>query len=280
MLHKLKEFVPFVGNTHDLQNRKSDTGAWFLRAAVQVSPRIAQGKTSQGRYVFGADGTAYAFNNNRSVERFLAFADHGLAGFRANPPRAVALPPPVNIQPAPPQGTSILRVYSRIRPAPAGCDPGNENLQRDHYWILPSEIESLSNGSVPESLALRLCRFALVDAVRGEPDFWKPGELVRRSFRIERPASGRMRLLGSFSMATADRRRGLEGGLEAELRIIGDRLAAFRGYAEGTAWGEGTYTPGAPPGKFPIKFAFVLAPRDGATVAPQAAMYGREYLYP
>lgn len=243
-----------------------------MKMAGKANPRIDQGVTAQGFYVMAADGTTYGFNNNRSVERVLGFAANGLAAYRKAPPARVEIPQPKDVQPKPPEGTTVLRVYSRISPVPKGCDGSNENVQRDHLWILPGELGS----SASENLAKRLCRFVFVDAIRGEPDFWRPAEIKTCTLRVVAPG----RLTGEFAMATADGRRGLEGKFEASFSLLGGKLSTFKGYAEGTAWGSGTYTPGAPEGKFPIKFAFLVAPKTPDTVAPQAAMIGREYLKP
>ncbi len=272
MIERLKAFIPVVGNTHDWQNGRNDVRDWFLAAAGKANPRIAQGVTAQGFYVMGAEGSAFGFNNNRSVERVVGFATKGLASFRNASLVKVAIPEPKDVQPKPPAGTTVLRVYSRILPVPKGSDPANENVQRDHFWVLDGEL----GATVSDALIRRVCRFAFVDAIRGEPDFWQTGELKTSSFRIVLPGL----LKGEFTMATADGKRGIEGKFEAEFSASGGRVSAFRGYAEGTAWGSGTYTPGAPEGKFPIKFAFVMAPRSKDTVAPQAAMFGREYLNP
>ncbi len=257
-----------VGNTHDLQNHKSAIGTWFKQTASKVNPRNLDNETSQGFYVVAADGSAYVFNNNRSVERVLGTLDKGLAAFKGSPPRAVEVPTEKQWTPEPPPGTTVLRVYSRIKPLPLGCDTSNENVQRDHFWLLRAEVEALMSGKVPEELSLRLCRFALVDAIRGEPDFWRPEEITK-SFSA---ADGK--LTGTYEMATKDGKRGLRGSIVLELR----RNNQVRGYAEATAWGASQYTPNPPSGKFPLKFAFIVAPKAPDTVAPQAAMFGNEYL--
>lgn len=131
---------------------------------------------------------------------------------------------------------------------------------------------------MPDSLAMRLCRFALVDAIRGEPDFWRTEEIRSKKIEVTKNSKGDYLLKGNYAIRTADDKRGLEGAFEAELKIIDNKISAFKGFADSTAWGQGTYTPGAPSGKFPIKFAFLLAPATKDVVAPQAAMYGREYL--
>lgn len=258
-----------VGNTHDLQNHQSAIGTWFKQTASKVNPRNLDQQTSQGFYVVAADGSAYVFNNNRSVDRVLQTLDKGLTGFRSSPPAKVDVSDEKQWTPEPPEGATILRVYSRIKPVPPGCDASNENLQRDHFWILAPEIEAWRKGAVPDSLVLRLCRFALVDAIRGEPDFWRIDQIRARSFSVE----GSL-LKGTFAMQTPDGKRGLTGSIELQFAKDG----GIKGFAETTAWGAGTYTPNPPAGKFPLKFAFVMAPKAADTVAPQAAMFGREYL--
>jgi hypothetical protein len=122
---------------------------------------------------------------------------------------------------------------------------------------------------------LRLLRFALVDAVRGEPDFWSVADIKNADFRAT-VGSGATTVHASFSMRSA--KQSLVGTLDIELRTSGGAVTALKGYADCTASGSGTWTPGAPSGEFPLKFAFVLAPQAKDTVPPQAAMYGREYL--
>ncbi len=242
-----------------------------MKTVATINPRVEQGNTSQGFYVVGADGSAYGFNNNRSVERVLGFMADGLKKFKASPPGDVLIKALEHKPLAPPVGASVLRVYSRITPAPEGCNESNKNLQRDHFWILADEARALASGAVPEALQLRLCRFALVDAVRGEPDFWQVAQIKSKSFSITGGA-----LTGTFSMSSG--KQALTGAFEAELKISGDQVTAFKGFASTTARGSGTWTPGAPDGEFPLKFAFVLAPATKDTVPPQAAMFGREYL--
>jgi len=249
-----------------------------MQTVGKVNPRGDQGQTTQGFYVIGADGSAYVFNNNRSVERVLDFMRRGIEGFQAKPPAVTQIPAAQSVPIEPPLGTTVLRLYSRIKPAPAGCDPSNENLQRDHLWLLPGEVTALANLEVPATLVHRLCRFTLLDAIRGEPDFWRPEEIRSGKFEAAKNLKGGYVLKGTFAMQTADGKRGIEGKLEGEFSISGERITAFKGFADSTAWGSGTYTPGAPDGKFPLKFAFLLAPAAKDTVAPQAAMFGREYL--
>lgn len=269
IIAKLRDFIPMVGNTHDLQNHRSPIGTWFKQTASKVNTRNLDEQTSQGFYVVAADGSAYVFNNNRSVERVLQTLDTGMAGFRSSPPAKVEIAQEKQWAPEPPADATVLRVYSRIRPVPQGCDTSNENLQRDHFWLLAPEVAALRKGEVPEALTLRLCRFVFVDAIRGEPDFWRGDQIRSRSFKVSGTS-----LTGSFEMQTADGKRGMAGSLELQISKSGK----VKGFAETISWGPGTYTPNPPAGKFPLKFAFIMAPKTRDTVAPQAAMFGREYL--
>jgi hypothetical protein len=128
-----------------------------------------------------------------------------------------------------------------------------------------------------ESLSLRLCRFVLNDAIRGEPDMWLPSEIGLRSFSAAR-RSDVVELSGSFAMEAANKSRGLRGTMTAEVRFSGERVVGFKGLADTTAWGRSTYTPNPPKGEFPLKFALILAPKTPDTVAPQATNHGASYL--
>lgn len=271
------EFVPVVANTHEVQTGNSPEKAWFMEAAVQVKPDIANHATAQGKYVFGADGTAYGFNNNRSTERLGQMLDSATTKFRANPPSHVDLPA-LSAHPSGinwPAGVAVVRSFARVRPVPEGCDPMNENVSRDHLWILAEEAKALGRNEFPESLVTRLCRFSLVDNVRGEPDHWKADEIELSQFW----ASGDGAFSGIVSMVTKDGKRGLQGMVEVEVAFREGKLTKFLAYCSALAWGRSTYTPGEPPGKFPMALAFTLVDdKVSRTVPPQAVFYGREYL--
>ena len=270
--------MPFAGNTHDLQNRRTDDGTWFLDTVRKVNLRGEQGGTTQGFYVVDADGNAYGFNNNRSVERVIDFAASCLAKYKsAVHSNSIKITPNIDSIPDPPAGAMVLRVYQRIIPVQPNSHPSNANIQLDYFWILKEEVAALKDALVPESLQFRLLRFAFNDAIRGEPDMWRVEEIKKREFRAIKTDHG-VRLTGKFAMQTADGARGLEGSFEAEITIENNSLTQFKAVADTTAWGRSTYTPDPPEGKFPLKFAIVIPLKDAVQVAPQAAFYGNEYL--
>lgn len=275
-------FVPAVGNTHELQNQKSRASEWFLATASRVNPRIAQRVTAQGFYVAAADGSAYGFNNNRDPERVLDFLQRGLRQFAETPPKKVEITA-AEIEAAfckkPDPTLSVLRIFSRIKPLPAGADALNLGVGRDHVWVYPEDVRAIgaerrAEFSMPAAMAARLARYHLVDNVRGEPAFWTPGEVKLASFLVRRQKDG-FTFTGRYSMQTEDGARGLEGKMDGTFRVKTEKLEGFRAYGEALAWGSGPYTPRPPAGKFPLKFALVQASDATAqTVPPQAAAYG------
>lgn len=250
-----------------------------MKTVAKVNPRATEGQTTQGFYVIGFDGSAYVFNNNRNIERVIDAMARGKASYERDSHPDVELTPLSRHSIDPPEGTSVVRVYSRVMPVPKGCDPSNENLQVDHLWILKDEVDELTQGRVPTALSRRLSRFTFVDAIRGEPDYWTSGELKESVYSVASIGGG-MRLTGKFKAQTASLGRGIQGSLTLELVTSGGAVTTVTGYAETTAWGQSTHTPNPPPGKFSLKFAFTNAPKDKSAVAPQAAMFGREYLAP
>jgi hypothetical protein len=251
-----------------------------MGAAVQVKPDVVRGQTAQGFYVLGPDGSAYGFNNNRSVEGVHKMLDFALAAYKERPP-AKADVSDADVQapfsPPRPPGALAARVLARVKPVPEGCAAANENVARDHLWILAGEQQELTEGRFPVSLARRIARFSLVDNVRGEPDHWHGAHV--RSLKTEPLGEGRFRLVAK--MQTDDGARGLEADLTLRVKSEGGRVTAFDGYATATAWGRSTYTPDPPPGRFPMAFAVFLSNDDAArAVPPQAVFWGREYLEP
>lgn len=260
-----------------------------MRAAAKLKPDVVAGITAQGFYILSADGEALAYNNNRSVERVLGLMDNGLARFKPGGEVALAeaeLETQTSRRPT--ADTSILRVFSRIRPLPTGCDASNENVGRDHLWLMANEVRHLVQaGSLPDSAVTRLYRFALVDNVRGEPDHWKSGEvrtaILDTKKLIEFDGKSTYEVSGRFEMVTPNGSRGLSGSLAGRIAvdIKTFMVRECRIYVTARAWGRSTYTPNPPAGKFPMVFAIVEAfDQTAKVVPPQAIFFGREYLEP
>src|SRR5947209_13654879 len=118
--------------------------------AARVNPQIAARMTCQGLYIAGADGRAYGwYNDHRSPAVIQAFLDAGLANFRRHPPAAADIPAEAIraaarklVDPS----ISVLAVFARIRPVPAGCEARNSTLGRDHMWVTRAEVQALLNA--------------------------------------------------------------------------------------------------------------------------------------
>ncbi|MEQ1933540.1 MAG: hypothetical protein ABL962_06640, partial [Fimbriimonadaceae bacterium] len=168
---------------------------------------------------------------------------------------------------------------SRIRPIPLGSDIANANVARDHLWITPEESLAMQTSSVvPTSLITRLCRFHLIDNIRGEPDAWNVGDFKTTVFTLETERDGAKLLRGAYKMEKPNGKLGIEGAVL--FKLTWDRAGKLKleGYSESSAWGAGQWTGTPPPGKFKVVQAYVTV--DDAmskVVPPQFITYGKEY---
>jgi hypothetical protein len=201
IIERLKnEFIPYTGDTAELQPEFGfahyDCADWFMRMVANTGWR-KEGNTTQGLYVAGADGTCYGRKKTMSVATTHRFMNACLEEFKKKPPKAVAIDEdqvgaPFS-RPAL-KTTSVLRVFSRIRPVPEGADNRNTNLGRDMLWIYPEDLKEILTAAgtqagefrLPNAMVSRMTRFALVDLIRGEPDFWRPGEVTLAEFKATR----------------------------------------------------------------------------------------------
>jgi hypothetical protein len=292
--------VPVVADTHSLQNGRSETSRWFMGIARANVTRVRRGETAQGFYVLGADGAFFGYQNTRSVDHVLKLMDRGLAGWAKDDPEPVVIEPEVataSFCRTPPETTSVVRVFTRIRPLPDGAPRANGYLGRDFLWVTAGDVRAIMDTAadefeLPASLTARICRFHLVDNVRGEPPFWRSSEVKRAAFRVRRlrdaedtagaaSQTWRYTLEGRFAMATKDAARGIEGSLQGALELdpTERRVTRFRGFVRAQAWGRGRWTPGPPEGRFPLVIAFVEADDPVARqVPPQAVGCGERYV--
>lgn len=301
MIEALGEFVPVAANTAFTQWRDEDDPLrkFFYQVVDQTDWKTAQeGNTTQGMYACSSDGTLFGRTFEYDLETVLAVlrdARKEAAKHKAKKLDLRGAKP----EPVPPEGTLVVSVYTRIDPLPKGASKDNAFVGRDHLWILPEELTAMRKSGIPKSLATRIARFHLWDNTRGEPDAWTeeqvkkalfeiPGLIHRESNAVRENA---LVVRGAFSLGapagkhSEDGRSlpesGYEGTIEGEIAFDGDRVKSFFMLATGEAWGESTYTPGAPAGRFTLKVAFILPAADDPTraVPPQGVSDGLdEYL--
>lgn len=299
-MDELKQFVPVAQNTSFTQWREADDelSDFFWKIVKQTAAwRSQAGQTTQGYYVFDAAGRLYGYLNNRNADELLALLRKAERQFTAAPPAHLELPDEMpTVQPLPPTGATIAQVFSRIEPLPLGVNELNAGVGRDYLWILPEEVQALERGDFPATLAARLARFHLWDNVRGEPDLWEREQVRQAKFTATPHPEGdevRVKIAGTFDLEAPAGLRGyrsrelppsgFEGTLRGEIVIDAktQKVTRLELFAEGEAWGESTFTPHAPPGRFPLKIAFVLAEdRLANEVPPRGVIYGvDEYLH-
>jgi hypothetical protein len=256
----------------------------------QLKQHGDEGNTAQGLYIVGADGKLYGWINNHHVDVVHKFLEKGLVSFRTDPSASVQITESqINekFSNAPAPTTSVVRIFSRIRPVPSGSDELNNGVGRDHLWILENEVQQIGESShddgrpfaLPSRLVARLVRYHLIDNVRGEPDMWKGNEVKQSNFSaryLGSNSSGKTyELHGEFSQTKNDNKRGSKGTLYGRFEIAKEqtKMTNFRAYAQMTAWGESRFTPGAPIGQFPMEIAMIEANDDVSKVVPPQAMY-------
>lgn len=134
-------------------------------------------------------------------------------------------------------------------------------LSRDNLWVTKAEHKRLCDGEFPVSLQRRIARFHLVDNTRGEPPMWRESEI--RELDIQLGESGQ--LTGSVLLENRSQDRGYEAALRGEIETSDGRVTKLQIVCLGQFWGEGTFTRGAPQGRFPLAISLTLA--DGSDTA-------------
>jgi hypothetical protein len=279
------DFIPVAINCDyfvplDMWTRNWSESSKFMTDICRKNGKgIKPGETVQGYYPISAAGDTYGVGGACATpgqeKWMIGLLWNALEAFRKNPPAKVelketSLPPETKI----PEGTVILRVFTRMGPLSkeqdAKKDLHNQGVQRDHLWILAAEqaeilrrLADKEEADVPERLARRIILYHLIDSVRGEAPPWGLGDVKAMSFRMSRTRDSQtqigVKLTGSFTLEHGTS-YGLKGILEGVLEIdkAQKQVKSAKIYASGDAFGGGPFTPDAPEGTFPLKFAMVL----------------------
>lgn len=309
------DYIAVAGDDWYQRRRKDAEGEFFRRVADQGPRKGEDGSTRQGIYLFTASGKLLGYKNaGQDTGVMRDVLKEGLNAWKKLPvgertPGAIKVENIIKLDPhynrRPPAEGVILTAYTRILERDrqgeytAGtCEfQGGEHAARDHVWLswgewkslVPADLRKGDKFPLPEAIADRLARFHLMDNTRGEPPFWKKEE-VRASeltLTVEEANAGkvRLRLEGSVLLASAADVAKAERGFD--VRVLGyvsydgfkKALDRFDVVAVGDHWGEGTYTPGARPGRKPLGVVFELVKGDAALdqVPPQGAKELEEY---
>jgi hypothetical protein len=270
------KLVPVALDQAYTRRQKDAEGDFYRKIALQGPNHDFANGTTQGLYACGPDGKLFAYGNNATADRALDLMRKALREY--SPEAAPSIDPGPrdgrwNVE-CPPGGLTV-NVYSKVL---GGYEPTDNaftrmfqtSLGRDHLWVRKDEREALARGEVGEDLRMRLARFHLIDNTRGEPNMWKRTE-VRK---MELALSGG-RLTGQIRVETASGDRGYQAEILGFVESKDGQITRFDLVAKGEAWGEGTFTKGAPKGRFPLAIALSLASgADPADKVPPQAVRG------
>lgn len=264
------EFIP-VAMDQAYQRRQKDTEGEFYRKIAGQGPRNNFRGTTQGFYISTPAGKLLLYNNNRDPQKVRRLITEKLAHFKSSDAARLKVEPiqqkqvDARYNPKPPAGGLVVRVRAKVLD---GYEPTTDRwrrifqsaISRDNLWISKAEHESLVRGEVPASLQRRLVRFHLVDNTRGEPPMWRDNEIRSLEMKL---VDGQV--TGSVHVETGPGNRGYQAEIRGHIETKDGKVTRMDLVAHGDFWGEGTYTRGAPKGKFPLAVAFTLA--DGTDVA-------------
>ena len=267
------QFVP-VAFDQWYQRKQQDVEGRFYQKIANQGPRNDMKLTTQGFYIATASGDLLHFNNNRGPDRIKKLMRQALSGKR----RKVAEPieaggEPLESPTTKPSGAVVIQVNSKVLGGYQESDrPYLQVMQdaigRDNLWIYAAEIEQLTKGDFPESLAKKLVRFHGVDNTRGEAPMWSDQQI--ESLQIEMDTDGTLQ--GSVNLSTDDGKRSYRADIRGHVELNQGALTRFDIVLKGDFVGHGRYTPHAPPGAFPLAVTLRLASdKDVASqVRPQA----------
>lgn len=270
------------------EERRQDGAGDFYRKVVFQREGMVPDRTTQGFYIFGPDGVLIRGWNNRDPAKLREGLRRAADDYRPPKSGAIDAKPDSSYARTPPAGGLVLDVHSRILKGewPEAGDAWQKIFRsatgRDHLWITKEETGALLRGEFPQSLATRIARFHCIDDTRGEPPMWDRSEI--RGLRMElKPAKGGFAIDGEVKLATAAGDRGFDARAAGFVATKGDQVSRFDLVVRGEFFGEGTYTKGAPKGKFTLAIAFTLADEapakaESRKVPPQGARELDAYL--
>ena len=286
-----EEFIPVSAGIERLQpsrygNPESDSSRWFepmAKSALQefMPPEWwEQFHTYQGMYVVSPDGQCYDYRVawQLPAEKYLGILERALQKYAARQPIRISISGNIekhSLSPAPGPSTTVLRVFSRIRPLPTGCDDANRGIGRDHMWVFEDEVRELlaaareaegESFSMPSPITARFVRFHLLDAVRNASPAFSENDVKVAAFVVQSVAESdgkSFTFSGQYESEGKTEKNeqsfGMRGWLRGEFRVdaVNHRIDRFRAYGEAIA--SGRNNGGAPDGDYPIVFAVVDA---------------------
>jgi len=260
------QFVPVAVDNHHIEKQRDAEGDFYRKVASR-----------QGEYICTSEGKLLGSTNTHSAAHLKTLLQKALKEFQpAEAAPAAGGAPDVRFsRPLPEQGL-VVNVTSKVL---GGYPPSEDrrvkifqqSLGRDHLWLEKEDVQSLVEGRVSDRLRNRIACYHLVDNTRGEPPWWRRGEIKKLELTLSEGV-----LKGKVHLESESGDRGLAADLFGYVAVKDGKVARFDLVAKGEAWGAGRYNGGQPPGRYPLGIAFTLAEpkRDADRVLPQGACRG------
>lgn len=258
--------IPVAIDQWNQRRQKDSEGEFYRRIAAQGPRNDFENGTTQGLYLAAADGTFLGYTNNRNPDRVKQFFDEALQKYQpVDTPKLTAESQDKRFTYQPPQGGLVVRVQAKVL---GGYDPPERPFEqifqtavsRDNLWLTETEHRSIAAGAFPESAALRLVRYHLVDNTRGEPPMWSRADVVSQTIVLQ---DGK--ITGRVELKSRDGQRSYVADLLGYVESRQGKVVRLDIVAKGLFSGSGPYTGGAPSGHFPLAVSFTLA--DGKDIA-------------
>ena len=259
-------FIPVAVDNHHIEKQKDPEGDFYRKVARR-----------QGEYICTPEGKLLGSTNTHSADHLKGLLRKALKDYQpADATPAAAGPADPKYHRTVPEGGMVVKVTTRVL---GGYPPSEdkrvkisqESLGRDSLWLEKEDVADLAAGRISDRLRARIARYHLVDNTRGEPPWWRAGEVKKCELSL---ADGTLQ--GAVHLESESGDRGFVADLRGVVALKDGRVTRFDLVARGEAWGAGPWNGGQPPGRYPLAVAFTLfdATREADRVLPQGACRG------
>jgi hypothetical protein len=280
VIELLKTRFECVGIAHNGAGRREDAEGDFARKI------IGKGGTLQGLHVINTAGDLVGYVYDFRPENVVAMLEKSLEKFKAVDAPAIDFKNKDKRFTMPEDGlvvftiTKVLAGHDPVKSAEGTIKHAMESawknsMGREHIWVRKDETQALVKGELAESLKKRIVRYHLVDNTRGTPTSWTENEIKKLDIQL---AGGELK--GSVHLETKDGSRGYQADLLGFVEAKDGKVTRFDIVCNGQFWGQGTHTPGAPKGRFPLAISFRLGNADHPlySLVPDAVRSHKDYL--
>jgi hypothetical protein len=260
------KFIPVAVDNHHIEKQRDAEGDFYRKVADR-----------QGEYLCTPEGKLLGRTNTHSAAHLKGLLEKALRDFQPaeGAPAEGGKPDPRFSRALPEQGLVLSATTKVLGGYPDSGDRKiriyQQSLGRDHLWLEKEDVQALVEGRVTDRLRNRIASYHLVDNTRGEPPWWRKGEIKSLELAL---SNGILTGKARFESESGD--RGFAADLRGVVEVRDGKVTRFDLVAKGEAWGAGRWNGGQPSGKYPLAVAFALTdPKtDADRVLPQGACRG------